>query len=243
MRRSGSGSRRSRARPSRRSRGSSRRSTRGRAPSSCRCSRSRTPGCSSARTPLREALTSPVALGVLLGLVVGKVVGITLASLVAVRTRHRPAPRGRRPARRSSGTAAVAGIGFTVSLFVAELAFSDPGVADTAKVGHLRGVAGRRGTRVRRAPLGPSGSARPSLFAQVGAPGSSLYCQPSRRRRRVQQTSLLPLHDDRGGSVVRCPRAGRWPDQGRLRQLRDQRAVGDPGDLAARAGLRLLPGT
>jgi NhaA family Na+:H+ antiporter len=35
------------------------------------------------------------------------------------------------------GAAAVAGIGFTVSLFVAELAFTDDRLADTAKVGIL----------------------------------------------------------------------------------------------------------
>ena len=35
------------------------------------------------------------------------------------------------------GAAAVAGIGFTVALFVAELAFADPGVADRARVGIL----------------------------------------------------------------------------------------------------------
>jgi NhaA family Na+:H+ antiporter len=35
------------------------------------------------------------------------------------------------------GAAAVAGIGFTVALFVAELAFADPGTADRARVGIL----------------------------------------------------------------------------------------------------------
>jgi NhaA family Na+:H+ antiporter len=37
------------------------------------------------------------------------------------------------------GAAAVAGIGFTVSLFVAELAFADVGLRDAAKVGILLG--------------------------------------------------------------------------------------------------------
>jgi Na+/H+ antiporter NhaA len=35
------------------------------------------------------------------------------------------------------GTAAVAGIGFTVSLFITELAFTDRGLVDEAKVGIL----------------------------------------------------------------------------------------------------------
>lgn len=83
-----------------------------------------------------DALSSPVTLGVLLGLVVGKVVGISLATWIAVRS-----GLGRLPDavgwRGIIGAAAVAGIGFTVALFVAELAFSDPAVADRARVGIL----------------------------------------------------------------------------------------------------------
>lgn len=104
---------------------------------------------------LREALTSPVALGVVLGLVVGKVVGIALASLVAVRTGIGRLPDGVGP-REILGTAAVAGIGFTVSLFVTELAFSNPAVADTAKVGIFAAslVAGALGFAVLRSGRG-----------------------------------------------------------------------------------------
>jgi NhaA family Na+:H+ antiporter len=83
---------------------------------------------------LRDATTSPVTLGVVLGLVVGKVLGITLASAIAVRTGV-----GRLPAgcgwRHMVGMSAVAGIGFTVSLFIAELAFVEPTLGAEAKVG------------------------------------------------------------------------------------------------------------
>jgi Na+:H+ antiporter, NhaA family len=85
---------------------------------------------------LRAATTSRIALGVVLGLVVGKVVGITAASLVAVRT-----GLGRLPPgcgwRHLIGVSAVAGIGFTVSLFITDLAFSDAALADEAKLGIL----------------------------------------------------------------------------------------------------------
>jgi Na+:H+ antiporter, NhaA family len=83
---------------------------------------------------LRDATTSPVTLGVVLGLVVGKILGIMLASAIAVRTGV-----GRLPAgcgwRHMVGMSAVAGIGFTVSLFIAELAFEEPGLGGEAKVG------------------------------------------------------------------------------------------------------------
>jgi NhaA family Na+:H+ antiporter len=72
---------------------------------------------------------------VVLGLVVGKVIGIGGATALAVRT-----GLGRLPAgcswRHMIGMSAVAGIGFTVSLFVTELAFSGP-VAGEARVGIL----------------------------------------------------------------------------------------------------------
>jgi NhaA family Na+:H+ antiporter len=83
---------------------------------------------------MRSAVTSPVAIGVFLGLVVGKTLGISLASLLAVRSGVGRMPTGA-GVRHLVGTAAVAGIGFTVSLFVTELAFVDPATADVAKIG------------------------------------------------------------------------------------------------------------
>ena len=81
-----------------------------------------------------EAVTSPIALGVGLGLLVGKLFGISLATWVAVRL-----GMGKLPSRTGwsqvVGLAGLAGIGFTVSLFVTELAFEDAGLADAAKIG------------------------------------------------------------------------------------------------------------
>jgi len=92
------------------------------------------------------ALTSRVALGVGLGLVVGKLVGISAFAYVAVRLGLGRLPQGTGWSQ-VIGLAAVAGIGFTVSLFVAELAFTDPGITDLAKVGIFSGslVAGLLG--------------------------------------------------------------------------------------------------
>lgn len=84
------------------------------------------------------ALTSNIALGVAGGLVIGKIVGITAAAFGAVRF-----GLGRLPPGTSwnhvIGLAAIAGIGFTVALFVAGLAFEDPAMTNLAKVGIFSG--------------------------------------------------------------------------------------------------------
>ncbi|HVF75337.1 MAG TPA: Na+/H+ antiporter NhaA [Acidimicrobiales bacterium] len=83
-----------------------------------------------------NAVESPIAIGVVLGLVVGKPVGIALASWAAVRSGLGTLPRGASWPQLIA-TGAVAGVGFTVSLFVTGLAFPDPAVAATAIVGVL----------------------------------------------------------------------------------------------------------
>ncbi len=85
---------------------------------------------------LSSALTSKITLGVIAGLVVGKLLGVSFASLAAVRLKVGPLPTG---VGRTHvvGAAGLAGIGFTVSLFVAELAFEDEAMVDEAKVGVL----------------------------------------------------------------------------------------------------------
>jgi Na+:H+ antiporter, NhaA family len=77
-----------------------------------------------------------VAGGVALGLIVGKVVGITGAAWLAVRLRLGVLPDGTTWPQ-LVGVAAVAGIGFTVALFIAGLAYDDAALADAAKVGIL----------------------------------------------------------------------------------------------------------
>ena len=105
---------------------------------------------------LGDALGSTVTWAVAVGLVAGKLVGISLATLLALRAGVGLLPDGMR-LRDLPGVAALGGIGFTVSLFVSELAFADPAVTATAKVGIFLGsiAAGLLGTALllaRRAP-------------------------------------------------------------------------------------------
>ncbi len=83
---------------------------------------------------LVEAVTSRVSLGISLGLVVGKLVGIGVATWLAVRLGLGVLPR-RTGWTHILGVAALAGIGFTVSLFITGLAFTDPILIDEAKIG------------------------------------------------------------------------------------------------------------
>jgi Na+:H+ antiporter, NhaA family len=93
-------------------------------------------GVAISSSTLGEALGSGVALGVVVGLVVGKTAGVTLFTWLATRTGITRLPDGVRW-RHLLGVAALAGIGFTVSLFVTSLAFQTPAVQDAAKVGIL----------------------------------------------------------------------------------------------------------
>jgi Na+/H+ antiporter NhaA len=87
---------------------------------------------------LGDALGSPVTLGVVLGLVVGKAVGVTLGAFVALRTGLGTLP-GRVQYGHLVGGAFLCGIGFTIALFVSELAFADEALRNEAKVGILVG--------------------------------------------------------------------------------------------------------
>ena len=96
---------------------------------------------------LGAAITHPVALGVAIGLLVGKTIGITVFSYVAVKLGFAKLPRNTGWTH-ILGVAAVAGIGFTVALFVTALAFDPGDLADRAKTGIFLGsiTAGLVGT-------------------------------------------------------------------------------------------------
>jgi Na+:H+ antiporter, NhaA family len=87
---------------------------------------------------LGDALQSRVAWAIAAGLVIGKLVGITGATLLALRRGWGELPGGVER-RHVSGVAALGGIGFTVSLFIAQLAYEGTGLENTAKVGILAG--------------------------------------------------------------------------------------------------------
>ena len=89
---------------------------------------------------LNAAATSRLAWAVVLGLVVGKLLGVMSGTWLALRlpgSTFAPDVRWGQ----MSGVAAVAGIGFTISLFIAELAFQDPALQQQAKIGVLIGSA------------------------------------------------------------------------------------------------------
>lgn len=88
---------------------------------------------------LRAALTDPITLGIIVGLVVGKPAGILLTTFVLSRFRaFRLDPSLRWGD--LAGMAFVAGIGFTVSLLIGELAYGVSSVADEhVKIGVLLG--------------------------------------------------------------------------------------------------------
>jgi NhaA family Na+:H+ antiporter len=118
-------------------------------------------GVSLSADAVGAALGSRVTLGVVVGLVLGKILGISAAGWLAVRLGIGRLPTGV-GWQHLIGTAAVAGIGFTVSLFIAELAFEAPDIRAHAKVGilaasALAGVAGA--VLLHRAPRAAEGEA------------------------------------------------------------------------------------
>jgi NhaA family Na+:H+ antiporter len=83
-----------------------------------------------------SVITSPLALGIIAGLVVGKPLGITLLSWLAVKTGRGALPKGVNWMQ-IAGAGCLAGIGFTMSLFISDLAFDNEQLITAAKIGIL----------------------------------------------------------------------------------------------------------
>lgn len=84
-------------------------------------------------------LVDPVPLGVALGLFVGKQIGVFLAAVLAIRSGMAVLPEGSNWAQ-LYGVALLCGIGFTMSLFIGNLAFPGlPHLIDEVKIGVLLG--------------------------------------------------------------------------------------------------------
>jgi NhaA family Na+:H+ antiporter len=80
--------------------------------------------------------TDPVGIGIVLGLVLGKQIGVTGLSWIAVRSGRADLPDGVTWPH-IWGASCLAGVGFTMSLFITELAFDDPSHVAKAKLGIL----------------------------------------------------------------------------------------------------------
>jgi NhaA family Na+:H+ antiporter len=80
---------------------------------------------------LESALNSPVAWGIFAGLVIGKPLGIVVALILAKKSNVGDYPAGAGVGQ-IAATGSAAGIGFTVAIFIANLAFDEKALQDTA---------------------------------------------------------------------------------------------------------------
>lgn len=83
-------------------------------------------------------LTAPATLGAALGLFLGKPLGVGLACLAAIKLGWAKPPSGASGSQ-LFGVSALCGIGFTMSLFINNLAFDAPILQDETKIGVLAG--------------------------------------------------------------------------------------------------------
>jgi Na+:H+ antiporter, NhaA family len=84
-----------------------------------------------------STIVEPVSLGIIMGLIFGKVIGIFGVSYVAVKLKIAELPKGSSLSQ-VFGVAFLGGIGFTMSIFVADLAFvNNPELIFQAKIGIL----------------------------------------------------------------------------------------------------------
>ena len=85
-----------------------------------------------------SGLVSGLTFGIILGLLIGKPLGIILFSWIGVKTKISALPAGTNW-KQMAGTGMLAGIGFTMSIFIAGLSFNQPAVLDISKLSILAG--------------------------------------------------------------------------------------------------------
>ena len=83
---------------------------------------------------IMDMVLHPVSLGIIAGLVLGKFIGVSIFSHLVIKLKLAELPQGV-GFRDIYGAALLAGIGFTMSIFISDLAFSDPQLIQVAKVG------------------------------------------------------------------------------------------------------------
>lgn len=81
-------------------------------------------------------LNNPITMGIILGLLLGKIVGITILSQLMIKLGISDPPKNS-SLKSIGGVSIMAGIGFTMSLFLADLAFDDQHLINSAKIGIL----------------------------------------------------------------------------------------------------------
>lgn len=87
-------------------------------------------------TGISETLTHPINYGIMAGLVIGKPLGIVVFCYLLIQMKWGKLPGGVNW-RQLTGIGMLAGIGFTMSIFVATLAFTEPAAKDIAKLSIL----------------------------------------------------------------------------------------------------------
>jgi Na+:H+ antiporter, NhaA family len=80
---------------------------------------------------INDAINSPIAWGIFAGLVIGKPIGVLASVFIARKINLGQYPQGAKNVD-ILATGSAAGIGFTVAIFIANLAFSDPTTQDLA---------------------------------------------------------------------------------------------------------------
>ena len=80
---------------------------------------------------INDAINSPIAWGIFAGLVIGKPIGVLASVFIARKINLGQYPQGAKSVD-IFATGSAAGIGFTVAIFIANLAFSDPATQDLA---------------------------------------------------------------------------------------------------------------
>jgi len=80
---------------------------------------------------INDAINSPIAWGIFAGLVIGKPIGVLVSVFIARKINLGQYPQGAKNVD-ILATGSAAGIGFTVAIFIANLAFSDPATQDLA---------------------------------------------------------------------------------------------------------------
>ena len=88
---------------------------------------------------LGTTLTSPIALALIIGRPIGKLIGITFFAWLAVKLKVAQMPASL-SFKEIAGAGALAGMGLTVSLFIAELALDNPASLDQVRVGLIVGA-------------------------------------------------------------------------------------------------------